>query len=68
MIKGTALLAALVGAVMLAPTACAAASKTIAEAASTDFRAELVAHRTTGVAAPSAAVTLVTYRRTASGW
>jgi len=67
-IKGTALIAPIVVALALASLASAATSKTIASAASTDFRAELVARPTSGGAAPSAAVTLVTYRRTADGW
>jgi hypothetical protein len=66
--KHTALLAAIAGAVAVAPTASAATSRTIASAATADFRAVLVAHPTSGGAAPSAAVALVTYRRVTGGW
>ncbi|MGH2935995.1 MAG: hypothetical protein ACRDL2_15985 [Gaiellaceae bacterium] len=66
--KQVALLAAIVGTVAVAPTASAATSRTIASAATADFRAALVAHPTSGGATPSAAVTLVTYRRVTGGW
>jgi hypothetical protein len=51
-----------------APSRSAVAAKTIASAASSDFRAELVARRTSGGAAPAATVTLTTYARSEQGW
>ena len=55
-------------ALVLVPAAGAVSSKTIATATSTDFRADLVARSTGGGGAPSAVVTVVTYRRAARGW
>jgi len=56
-------------AAIVAPAASGAAgTATLATASSTDYRAVVTAHRTSGGAAPSAAVTVVTYERAGSHW
>jgi hypothetical protein len=44
------------------------ATSRIAIATSSDFRADLVAHRTGSGPAPTATITLTTYRRIGNGW
>jgi hypothetical protein len=51
-----------------ATTHASATTKTIATASSTDFRADLVAQRASDGSAPTATVTLTTYRHAADGW
>ena len=69
MMKGLGLVPALLTALTLTTTASGAiASKTIATAASTDFRADLVAQKSSSGSAPTATVTLTTYRQAAGGW
>ncbi len=69
MMKGLRFVPAVLTALAVtAPASAATPSKTIATAASTDFRAVLVAQRSGGGSAPTAIVTLTTYRHAAGGW
>jgi hypothetical protein len=61
-------LGAILLAIVAAATGATTPSKTIATTSSSDFRADLVAQRSSGGKAPTANLTVVTYERGQSAW